>query len=408
MITKLAASYKKSFSGLSRETWVLSIVMFINRSSSMAVPFMSLYMTQYLHRPPSDAGLIITLFGIGSIGGAAVGGKLTDMVGFRSVQIFSSVIGGVFFILYSTITHFEALCIFTLVISFFSEAFRPANYAAITSYAAPGTSTRSFSLNRLANNMGFAVGISVGGIVASYSYPMLFIVDGAVSVLAGIAILFFLPVIKTLPKTIAEKAKHVNVIKPWQDALFVKFLLLTVMMTICFFLMFRVVPLFFKEVWHINEFWIGMILGLNGLIIALFEMVMINKIENKRSPIQHIITGVMLIACSYVILMLPGIKPVIIAVVSVVVFTVGEMYALPFINTFVMSRTNEHNRGQYAAGYTLSWSIPQVIGPSTGFYLAERYGYNSLWAILVILLVICAFGFNLLGRDMNTSNPGLE
>ena len=403
MLQKVGAAYKESFSGLSRESWVLSIVMFINRSSSMAVPFMSLYMTQYLHRPASDAGIIISLFGFGSICGAAVGGKLTDMIGFRSVQIFSSIIGGAFFILYSTITHFEALCIFTLLISFFSEAFRPANYAAISTYAAPGTETRSFSLNRLATNMGFAIGISAGGMVASFSYPMLFILDGAVSILSGIAILIFLPVVKRRVEAVtnAVKEEKAAVRMPWQDPLFVKFLLLTIMLTICFFLMFRVVPLFFKEVWHIDEFWIGSILGLNGLIIALFEMILINRIEFRRSPITHIVTGVLLIACAYGVLMIPGIHVTVIAVSCVILFTIGEMYALPFINTFVMSRTNDNNRGQYAAGYTLSWSVPQVVGPSAGFYLAEKFGYNWLWVGLIILLMACGLGFRLLEKSMD-------
>jgi len=403
MIRKIGVVYKESFSGLSTQSWVLSIVMFINRSSSMAVPFMSLYMTQYLHRPASDAGLVITLFGVGSIAGAAVGGKLTDMIGFRSVQIFSSVIGGAFFILYSTITHFEALCIFTLLISFFSEAFRPANYAAISSYAAPGTETRSFSLNRLATNMGFAIGISAGGMVASFSYPMLFVLDGSVSILSGIAILVFLPVVKRAEKIVKDNVKDTTaeVRMPWQDILFLKFLLLTIMLTICFFLLFRVVPLFFKKVWHIDEFWIGSILGLNGLIIALFEMILINHIEFRRSPIRHIVTGVLLIACAYGVLMIPGVNVVLIAVVCVVLFTVGEMYALPFINTFVMSRTNDSNRGQYAAGYTLSWSIPQVIGPAAGFYLAEKFGYNWLWIGLIILLMACGLGFRLLEKSMD-------
>jgi len=403
MLRKIGIVYKESFSGLSRESWVLSIVMFINRSSSMAVPFMSLYMTQYLHRPASDAGIIISLFGFGSICGAAVGGKLTDMIGFRSVQIFSSIIGGAFFILYSTITHFEALCIFTLLISFFSEAFRPANYAAISTYAAPGTETRSFSLNRLATNMGFAIGISAGGMVASFSYPMLFILDGAVSILSGIAILIFLPVVKRRVEAVtnAVKEEKAAVRMPWQDPLFVKFLLLTIMLTICFFLMFRVVPLFFKEVWHIDEFWIGSILGLNGLIIALFEMILINRIEFRRSPITHIVTGVLLIACAYGVLMIPGIHVTVIAVSCVILFTIGEMYALPFINTFVMSRTNDNNRGQYAAGYTLSWSVPQVVGPSAGFYLAEKFGYNWLWVGLIILLMACGLGFRLLEKSMD-------
>lgn len=401
MIRKLTDSYKESFSGLSRETWILSIVMFINRCSSMAVPFMSLYMTQYLHRPMSDAGLIIALFGAGSLAGATVGGKLTDVIGFGAVQIYSSIIGGIFFVLYAGITQFELLCIFTLVISFFSEAFKPANYAAITVYAAPGTTTRSFSLNRLANNMGFAIGSGLGGIIASFSYPMLFIVDGAVSVLSGIAIFFFLPAAKVLVKTVAEKIVQSAVIKPWRDVLFMKFLLLNVLLTICFFLLFRVVPLFYKEVWHIDEFWIGLILGMNGLIIAMFEMVMISRIENKRSPIQYIIMGVLMIAVSYGILLLPGIIPVVAAVMVTITFTIGEMLALPFINTFVMSRTTDHNRGQYAAGYTMSWSVSQVIGPSAGFYLAEMYGYNWLWIGLIVLLLLCAWGFKMLGRNMD-------
>jgi MFS family permease len=99
--------------------------------------------------------------------------------------------------------------------------------------------------------------------------------------------------------------------------------------------------------------------------------------------------------------MLPGIKPAALAVLSIILFTIGEMFALPFINTFVMSRTTDHNRGQYAAGYTMSWSISQVIGPTAGFYLAELYGYNWLWIGLILLLMVCAAGFNLLGRNMD-------
>lgn len=406
MLTKIITTYKTSFSGLSRETWLLSTVMLINRSSSMAVPFMSLYMTQYLDRSPSDAGLIITLFGVGSIAGAAAGGKLTDMIGFRLVQILASVIGGLFFILYASIIHFDTLCLLTLVISFFSEAFRPANFAAIATYAAPGTQTRSYSLNRLATNLGWAVGSGIGGIVASFSYPMLFILDGTVSMLSGLLIVILLPaavarVAMDKPEPSDQEMVGTEIMKPWKDMLFVKFLLLTTMLTTCFFLMFRVVPLYYKTVWHINELHIGLILGFNGLIIAAFEMVMISKIQNKRSGTYYIVKGVLLIALAYLMLMLPGFTPVMVALISIVLFTMGEMFALPFINTFVMSRSNSYNRGQYAAGYTLSWSVAQVIGPSAGFYLAERLGYSWLWVMIIVLLLLCANGFRLLGRRMD-------
>ena len=393
MFSRILNAYKTSFSGLSRQTWILSIVILVNRCGFMAVPFMGLYVTQALHRPESDAGIIISLFGAGSIAGAAAGGKFTDMFGYRPVQILASLIGGLFFLLFAMVEDFTWLCILAVVISFFSEAFRPANYAAIASYAAAGTETRSYSLNRLANNIGWAFGISMGGIIASYNYKVLFIVDGSVSILVAVVIFMFLPAKKVIRKTAIEQ-KQMNVRKPWKDVLYIKFLVLCAMFTTCAFLMFRVVPVFYKEVWHLNEALIGIILGINGVLIALVEMVMISKIENKRSPIFYIVLGVIIVSFSFLVLMLPKSFPIVLAVVSILLFTFGEMFSLPFFNTFVVKRSNEHNRGIYAAGYTLSWSVAQVVGPTSGFYIAEKFGYNVLWIAITVLLLLCAYFFS--------------
>jgi predicted MFS family arabinose efflux permease len=393
MLGRILNAYKSSFSGLSRQTWILSLVILVNRCGFMAVPFMGLYVTQALHRSESDAGIIISLFGFGSIAGAAVGGKLTDVFGFRPVQIIAALIGGLFFLLFAAVQDFTWLCILAVVISFFSEAFRPANYAAIASYAAEGTETRSYSLNRLATNIGWAVGVSMGGIIASFNYQLLFIVDGGVSVLVAIAIYFFLPVKKLTPKT-EQEIREMNVRKPWQDIPYVKFLVLSAMFTTCFFLMFRVVPVFYKEVWHLNEALIGFILGINGVMIALLEMVMISKIENKKSPMFYVVVGVIIVSFSFAVLMLPKFIPVALAVISIILFTLGEMFSLPFFNTFVVKRSNEYNRGLYAAGYTLSWSVAQVVGPTSGFYIAEKFGYNTLWIAVTVLLAFCAYFFS--------------
>lgn len=398
MFKTIFNTYKISFSGLSKETWLLSIVMMFNRCGSMAVPFMGLYVTQSLGRSEVDAGLIITLFGIGSILGSATGGKLTDMIGFRPVQILSSIIGGILFIFFSTITHFSTLCALTVVISFFSEAFRPANFTAVVNYAKEGTVTRSYSLNRLATNIGWSAGISMAGLIASVNYKLLFIVEGGVSILVGISILLFLPKVRGFIKQAKENRSKLVIGKPWEDLFYVKFILLTTVFITCAFLMFRVVPVFFKEQWHINEFAIGMIMGINGAVIALFEMIMINRIEKKRPPMFFIIIGAVFFASSYLLLSIPLVFHIGIAILAMLVFTVGEMLVLPFINTVVIGRSNEYNRGLYAAGYTLSWSVAQVVGPLTGFYIAKNLGYNWLWIGIAFVLLWCAYGFNLLSK----------
>lgn len=393
MFQQIFNAYRTSFSGLSRETWLLSIVILVNRCGYMAVPFMGLYVTQSLGRPESDAGLIISFFGVGAVLGAAAGGKLTDMFGFRPVQILSSIIGGLFFLSFAFVRDFNMLCGLALLVSFFYDAFRPANFTAIAAYASPGKETRSYSLNRLATNIGWAVGISLAGIIASFNYRLLFVVDGVVSILVGFAILMLLPVIKDFRKKREEKMVGVQVRKPWQDVWFIKFILLTTIFASCFFLMFRVVPVFFKKVWHIDEAVIGLVLGLNGVIIGLFEMVMISKIENKRSPIFYIVVGVLVVGLSFAVLMMPKFLPLVLASLSVVFFSFGEMFSIPFINTFVIKRSNELNRGQYAAGYTLSWSMAQVIAPTLGFYVAEHFSYNMLYGCIGLLLLTCAYGY---------------
>ena len=98
MFKRITNAYQRSFSGLSRETWLLSWVMLINRAGTMAVPFMGLYVTRFLNRPLTDATLLISLFGCGSVLGAIAGGKLTDTIGFRPVQIISQIVSGSLFI----------------------------------------------------------------------------------------------------------------------------------------------------------------------------------------------------------------------------------------------------------------------------------------------------------------------
>lgn len=363
----------------------------------MAVPFMGLYLTQSLGRSAADAGLIISIFGVGAMAGSAVGGKLTDVIGFKAVQVFASIFSGSFFLLFAFVDNFIVLCVLSGVISFFSESFKPANYAAISGYSEPENLTRSFSLNRLATNLGWAVGVSLGGIIASYDYQLLFIIDGGVTIFIGFLIHFALPKVK-IKKPEATETQAVPVIQsPWKDMIFMKFIILTTLFAICFFLMFRVVPIFFKEQWKIDEYEIGILLGVNGVIIAAFEMIMITYIEKRRLPIFYIIIGSILVGISFLLLILPPSFPILLALVSIICFTIGEMFALPFINNFVYGRSNEYNRGQYAGGYTLSWSVAAVIGPAAGFFIAQHAGYNVLWLLLGLCVLFVAFGYNLLG-----------
>jgi predicted MFS family arabinose efflux permease len=390
--------YRDSFSGLSRDTWLLSAVILINRSTYMAIPFMSLYITLYLHRPATDTGIIFTLFGVGSVIGSFIGGKLSDLIGFHTVQVLSISIGGLLFIFYPLVTNFTALSVLIFTIAVFAEAFRPANFTAVAAYATEDTTTRAYSLNRMASNIGWALGSALGGIIAAFSYPWLFRIDGGTSIFAGLLIIIFLKPVKAKKAKESTTAPLTGGLKPWKDSHYVKFILLTTVFYICFYLFFRIMPLFFKQQWQLNESIIGLIIGLNGLYIAVFEMLLVNAFVKKRSSLFYIKLGANFTAFSFILLLIPLRSCAPYAILFISIFTFGEMLSMPFIDSYASSLSDKKYRGMYAAGYAMCFSVAQLIGPAGGFYFVQRFGYNALWLVMIFLLSCCAIGYKLLEK----------
>src|SRR6185295_10135963 len=110
MLAKTISLYKNAYGGLSKSTWWLALVMLINRSGTMVVPFMTMYLTQHLKVIISKAGFVMSLFGVGAIVGALIGGKLTDKLGYYYIQIVTLVGGGVMFIILGQMHSYAAIC----------------------------------------------------------------------------------------------------------------------------------------------------------------------------------------------------------------------------------------------------------------------------------------------------------
>ncbi len=402
MLKSVANTYKRSFSGLSTQTWWLSVVLLINRSGTMVVPFITIYLTQHLHYTLTQAGIVNAVFGVGSILGAYIGGRLTDKLGHSKVQLAALLGGSLFFIVLGYMQKFEWICAITFLLSVVNEAFRPANSTAIAAYSLPENRTRSYSLNRLAINIGWAVGATMGGLLAGVDYQLLFWVDGVTNFAA--AILLWRVLYKPF-----NRVEELNEIKtsatgssPWRDKVYIRFIVLVTVFASCFMLTFRIVPVFYKEEFHLSEALIGFILGLNGIIIALFEMVLVTRWEGKRGHLVYIRLGYYLCAVAYLLLLLP-LNAVFVAVLSILMLTACEILAFPFMNTFWIGRTSEANRGSYAAVYTIAWSIAQIAGPYVGALVVDYFGYQPLWIGAAVVAVACAVFIYFLRENKETT-----
>ncbi|MES2591013.1 MAG: MFS transporter [Bacteroidota bacterium] len=398
MLNRITILYKTSFTGLSKETWLLSLIMLINRSGTMVVPFMTLYLTSTeMHRTLTEAGVVIGLFGLGAIVGAYFGGKFSDKFGFQKIQLITLFGGGILFMVLGQIKSYPLICVFTFLLSLVNEAFRPANSSAIAFYSTTENRTRSYSLNRLAINLGWAIGASIGGIIAAYNYELLFWVDGFTNI--GAAVLLFIclkaPAVPEHSETPAVEVPPAQ--SAYRDKTYLWFIVLITLFAFCFFQLFTTVPKYFRDNLFLSEKYIGFIMAINGLIIVAFEMVLVYIMERKNKNILFIAWGLVLCGLSYLSLLIPG-SAKLVALLMIVLISFGEIVSMPFMNTFWTMRSNAQNRGQYAALYTIAWGVAQTIGPFLCAQLVEVTSFDVLFMVLGGILSLVAIGFYRLGK----------
>ncbi len=391
MINATAKTYRNAYAGLSRETWLLSLIMLINRSGTMVVPFMTLYLTSNeMGFSVGKAGIVFGLFGAGAFSGAWLGGRLTDKIGFYPVQLFTLTVGGLLFFALGQMKSYSLICVFTYLLSFVNEAFRPANSTAIAFYSKEENRTRSYALNRLAINLGWAVGSGLGGFIAHINYELLFWVDGCTNITAALVMWLFLKPVQYKPSQQASKGEPAR--SAYADKTYRSFVLITMLFASCFFQLFTNLPVYFKKELHFSEPFIGFLMAANGVIIALVEMVLIYKLEAHRRNMFYITIGVAMVGFSFLLLNIPAI-PVAVACTMIFVVTFGEILSMPFMNSYWIARTQTANRGQYAALYTMAWSAAQTLGPMGGAQVAEQLGFTVLWWIVGAICLLASFAF---------------
>jgi predicted MFS family arabinose efflux permease len=399
MIKRTVRLYKTSFTGLSKEAWLLSFIMLINRSGTMVLPFMTLYLTsKEVGRSLSEAGIVMGLFGLGAIVGAYFGGKFSDKIGFRKVQLLSLLFGGVMFMVLGQVKSYPLICLFTFLLSMVNEAFRPANSSAIAHYSTAENRTRSYSLNRLAINFGWAVGGFIGGQIASYDYELLFWVDGMTNIGAAVLLFYFLKPLVAPEKSVHEKEIEVPpAISAYRDTAYLWFIVLIILFGCCFVQLFSTVPKYFRDNLSLSESYIGFMMAVNGLIIVAIEMLLIYALEKKGKIMRYIVIGCILCACSFLSLLIPG-NGKIMALVMTLFITMGEIMAMPFMDTFWTLRSNSANRGQYAGLYTIAWGTANALGPMLSTALADATSFQVLFVVLGCILLSISFGFYKLGK----------
>lgn len=398
MLSNIRKKYIESLSGLSKEVWIISILMLINRSGLMVIPFLAIYLTEELGYSLIQAGTVGMWFGVGSMISAIFGGQLTDRFGYHNVMKFSLIAGGLAFWGLSLVSSFYPMCIMIFATSVLADLLRPAVMSSITLYSSEENRTRAISLLRMAINLGIAIGPSIGGLLVAYAgYSWLFIVNGATSIITFFIFIYVLRfMVKRTRASIKETKKHSTQVKSaYLDLPYLYLLFITLLMAVAFIQIIFSIPLFFKEVYTMTEQQVGFFFTINGLLIVLLELPIVSYFESRRLFKRPIVIGGVLMVVSFLSLLLPSDGALWIIPFLLYTFTmsVGEIFNLPFINSLSLARASESNTGSYMGLFAFNFSLSFTLAPIMGSRIIEAYGYTTLWIFCAVLVALSVFLF---------------
>ena len=372
---------------------MLALVILINRTSAMVVPFLGVYMTQALGFSLKETGVVLSFFGMGAVLGSYVGGRLTDIFGFYSTQLYSFLLTIPIFMILPELKTVYSLSIGVFVLSAVADAFRPANSVALSYYTPQEKITKAFSLNRMAVNLGFSIGPALGGFLAGFSYHWLFYGNALGGLLASILFVYYFK--SRMPR---HQKKERSVLKsvesPYKNLRMLAFTFLCALYAICFFQLLNTLPLYYKTEHQLTEFQIGVILGYSGLFIVLFEMLIVQVAGKVMSISQIIILGTLLCGLAFVVLNLSFTH--VMLYIGISILCVSEILAMPYMSTVYVQESSEHNRGAYMGMYSLAFSVAHIFSPYLGTFIVEKQSFEVLWYLTGLASLGIAFGFYML------------
>lgn len=365
--------------GYPRQFFYLVIGMLISTMGvSMIWPFMTIYLRQRLGVPLSTVTALLTLDSAMSIFSSFVAGPIADRFGRKGVMVLSL---GMMGITYAVMSQAVSLPFFAVLMGLrgaFIPLYRIGADAMIADLIPLEARADAYALLRMMNNVGFAIGPTVGGFITATSYATAFLI--AASGMLFFSLFVGLTMVETLPsearaaRPLQEKAGGYNRIL--KDRFYLSFVGATTMTGMASSLVFVLLFVYVKENFGIVESRSGFIMAINALMVVFFQVMVVKK--TRRFPPLHVLSiGALMYALGVGSIALG--KGIPAFAVSMVIVTIGELMVVPTSTSLAASLAPIDMRGRYMSVYWLAWSISHGLGPVVGGLLNDNIAPQAIW-----------------------------
>lgn len=362
----------------------------VNRLGSFIVPYLSLVLVREFALAAEEAALLVAAYGFGSLVSIVTGGYLTDTLGRRRTLLLSLFGSGALAVGMALAPSLRAFVPLLTAFAFLADLYRPASSAMIGDHLPSSQRSVGFAALRVAVNLGFAVGMGLGGVLVDLSWRAMFAADGLTTLAFGVVVLRFIR--ESRPTAATEPLPEANDTpvprtRAWRDGTFVQVSLASLLFAMVVFADFTVFPLTATLSAGYPASVFGLLVGLNGLLIMLFEVSLTAWLARFRrlrvAAVGALLAGLGVGSTGFVLHWAWFL-------VAVLLWTAGEILTVPQQSAFVTDWAPPLQRGRYLSWYTATWSLAIAINPLVCLPLHARLGERAFWPLLGLLTLPAA------------------
>jgi len=375
--------------------WVLVVATFIDRvGGTLIFPFFSLYVTERFGVGMTQAGVLLGIFSISSFVGSLVGGALTDKFGRRGMVIFGLVFSALSSLSMGFVNELSVFYLLAVLVGLLSNVAGPARQAMVADMLPEEKHAEGYGVLRVAGNLAWIVGPTIGGFLAAKSYLLLFVLDAVSSLITAAIVYKLVPETKPVASDEQQQESVLETLVGYRhvvaDKLYMAFLILSMLMLIVYQQMYNTLSVYLRDVHGVSTQGYGFMLSLDAATVVVLQFWVTRRIKDSP-PMLMMVAGTLFYLVGFT--MYGFVATYALFVVAILFITAGEMIVMPVGQALVARLAPEEMRGRYMAFFSLAWTIPSTVGPWAAGMVMDNYDPNWVWYGGGIICAVAAAGF---------------
>ncbi|TMR08618.1 MFS transporter [Nonomuraea turkmeniaca] len=379
---------RSQIGGLPRPFWALWGGTLVNRLGTMVMPFTGVYLTQSRGLSLTGAGLVMGVFGAGSLLSQLLAGVLTDRVGRRATLSGGMLATAAAMLALGYSTSVPAILASMFVLGLVIDVYRPASNALVADLVSPAERPRAYGLLFWGINLGYSVGMTAGGWLAGHGFIWLFWIDALSSV--AFAVLVWRAVPETRP---AERESGGGFGVVLRDRVMVAFTLVTLGHALLYSQTMTMLPVAMTKVVKLTPAQFGLAMALNGVLIVVVQP-LVSGWLGRRDASRTFALGLAVIGLGFALTTF--VTSTFWLAVTIAVWTAGEIVTAGIAGSIVATLAPAELRGRYSGLFGFAWSVAAVLAPLLGGPLLD-VGMGALWFTMGGVGLVSAAGMLVLG-----------